>query len=841
MKLSTKAAERVIAFVLAAAISISSAFVIGCAEQCPKKKSSYMLTASSDKDSSENSQAVVPSGNDETVYVITSADGTVKKVIVSSWLKNADGASRLIDSSKLNDVENAKTNSTYTIDSKGMRIWNADGKDIYSRGISREKLPIDIKVSYYLDGNCVSVDDIAGKDGHVRIKFEYANNESRSVEINGKEETVYVPFVALTGMILDNDILRNVTITDGKLINNGDNTVVIGCALPGLKESLNIGDELNIPSGFEIEADVKGFSVETIMTYVTNELFNEIDTDVSDIDLANKIDEITEASTALCTGSSKLYDGISKLLNKSDALIAGIDKLYDGVGLINNGAKAVLDGANGLYDGAKTLYDGSSELYNGAKKLESGSGALEKGAGEVRDGAYSIADGASELKEGSGKLNDGIVILRNGASVVREASEKFKEGLNELMNDSKALYDGTSELYIGIAQADAGLQELVNNNDKLTDGSRTIFENLLSMADALLEANNLDVPKLTIDNYREVLGGVIDSLSDDNVRETAYNEALSQVTAQVEGNRETIREQVIAAYRTKIKEAVLESIGQPMTYDEYIQTVDARLQVYINDGTIDSEVEKAIWGIEELLGQLDSCNEFYNGLIVYTAGVSSVKDGTAKLTDGAGNLKDGAESLCVGTQKLYNASESLCEGTDTLYNGIDPVYQGAYALYAGITSLNDGSRALCGGLDTLYTGAGELNIGVNTLYKGSERLNGGMKELLEGAARLKYGTASLYEGTDELYKSIGELVSGTDKMKDGVSTLCDGSRELSEGMERFDDECISKIADAAGGADELIERVRALSDISKAYTSFSGNDDIKDSKVRFIYKTDSIG
>ena len=175
MKLSTKAAERVIAFVLAAAISISSAFVIGCAEQCPKKKSSYMLTASSDKDSSENSQAVVPSGNDETVYVITSADGTVKKVIVSSWLKNADGASRLIDSSKLDDVENAKTNSTYTIDSNGMRIWNADGKDIYSRGISRERLPIDIKVSYYLDGNCVSADDIAGKDGHVRIKFEYAN------------------------------------------------------------------------------------------------------------------------------------------------------------------------------------------------------------------------------------------------------------------------------------------------------------------------------------------------------------------------------------------------------------------------------------------------------------------------------------------------------------------------------------------------------------------------------------------------------------------------------------------------------------------------------------------
>lgn len=827
MKLSTKAAERVIAFVLAAAISISSAFVIGCAEQCPKKKSSYMLTASSDKDSSENSQAVVPSGNDETVYVMTSADGTVKKVIVSSWLKNADGASRLIDSSKLDDVENAKTNSTYTIDSNGMRIWNADGKDIYSRGISREKLPIDIKVSYYLDGNCVSADDIAGKDGHVRIKFEYANNESRSVEINGKEETVYVPFVALTGMILDNDILRNITITDGKLINNGDNTVLIGCALPGLKESLNIGDELDIPSGFEIEADVKGFSVETIMTYVTNELFNEIDTDVSDIDLADKIDEITEASTALCTGSSKLYDGISKLLNKSDALIAGIDKLYDGVRLINNGAKAVLDGASGLYDGAKTLYDGSSELYNGAKKLESGSGALEKGAGEARDGAYSIADGASELKEGSGKLNDGIVILRNGVSVVREASEKFKEGLNKLMNGSKALYDDTSKLYIGIAQADAGLQELVNNNGKLTDGSRTIFENLLSMADALLEANNLDVPKLTIDNYREVLGGVIDSLSEENVRETAY--------------RETIREQIIDKYRIKITEAVLESIGQPMTYDEYIQTVDARLQVYINDGTIDSEVEKAIWGIEELLGRLDSCNEFCSGLIVYTAGVSSVKDGTAKLTDGAGNLKDGAESLCVGTQKLYNASESLCEGTDALYNGIDPVYQGAYALYAGITALNDGSRALCGGLDTLYAGAGELNIGVNTLYKGSERLNGGMKKLLEGAARLKYGTASLYEGTDELYNSIGELVSGTDKMKDGVSKLCDGSRELSEGMERFDDECISKIADAAGGADELIERVRALLDISKAYTSFSGNDDIKYSKVRFIYKTESIG
>ena len=84
------------------------------------------------------------------------------------------------------------------------------------------------------------------------------------------------------------------------------------------------------------------------------------------------------------------------------------------------------------------------------------------------------------------------------------------------------------------------------------------------------------------------------------------------------------------------------------------------------------------------------------------------------------------------------------------------------------------------------------------------------------------------------------MVNGSAKLKDGVTRLHDGSGELHDGMTEFDKMGIKKIADAVGDADELIEKLRALSEISADYNSFVGNGDIEDSTVRFIYKTDSI-
>lgn len=63
------------------------------------------------------------------------------------------------------------------------------------------------------------------------------------VSIDGRQEKIYVPFAMLTGILLDNNIFTNIEISNGKLINDGDRTAVVGFAFPGLQNNLNIDKE----------------------------------------------------------------------------------------------------------------------------------------------------------------------------------------------------------------------------------------------------------------------------------------------------------------------------------------------------------------------------------------------------------------------------------------------------------------------------------------------------------------------------------------------------------------------------------------------------------------------
>ena len=104
---------------------------------------------------------------DETVYVIAGADGEAEKVIVSDWIKNPNGETTINDSSDLTDIKNIKGSETYTIDEDGMKIWDAEGNDIYYQGYSDKTLPVDVGITYTLDGKTISPDDLAGQSGHV--------------------------------------------------------------------------------------------------------------------------------------------------------------------------------------------------------------------------------------------------------------------------------------------------------------------------------------------------------------------------------------------------------------------------------------------------------------------------------------------------------------------------------------------------------------------------------------------------------------------------------------------------------------------------------------------------
>lgn len=289
----------------------------------------------------------------ETVYVLAGSDGSVKRIIVSDWIKNVLGEDELKDTSDLSGIETVKGDATYVMGGDGTRIWDADGKDIYYSGSIERELPVSVRVSYRLNGEVITAEELTGRSGKVTIRFDYTATQCETMTADGKETTLCVPFVMLTGLLLDNDSFSDVSVTNGRLINDGDRTAVVGIALPGLAEDLGLSaEQVSLPSYVEINASTTSFHLATTVSLATCEPFGAIDLsllDRAEATLAEKLTALTDAMTKLTDGSAQLYDGVCALLEKSELLVSGIGQLADGLGQLTAQSQALRDGARSVY------------------------------------------------------------------------------------------------------------------------------------------------------------------------------------------------------------------------------------------------------------------------------------------------------------------------------------------------------------------------------------------------------------------------------------------------------------------------------------------------------------
>lgn len=574
MKTGKKDLIKVIA--VAAAGVIAGTGVTAAAFGTANKTEDTENTSAASSQAAETTEQKKPS-KDETVYVLANADGSVKKIIVSDWIKN-NGGKTVSDKTELSDIKNVKGDESYVMDTDNMREWNADGKDIYYQGTISKALPVDLKVSYELDGKPVSSESLAGKSGKVTIRFDYTNNQYKNVSIDGKNTKIYVPFVMLTGLLLDNDIFTNVEISNGKIINDGDRIIAVGFALPSMQENLNLSrDKVDIPDFVEITADVNNFALSNTLTVAANSIISDLDVSKLDSadDLQASLNELSSAMSKLLDGSSELYGGLSELLLKSNELISGVDKL---------------------------------------------------------------ANGASALSDGAAALS-------------------------------------------------AGLSELVSNNDTLNAGAKQVFDTLLSAVSQKLKDNGITVDTLTVENYKTVIGGLLENPTDSqkaeliNIADAALNAKLSAIG-------------VPQNYYGAVKVLLATKLSSGETQESAMAEIAAMLQ-NISDpqnaaaigaaaATAESENGKQIINafclnlanqtleptVKEAVAQLDSYNEFYKGVLAYTAGAKQAYDGSTELKNGAKELSDGANALKSGSLQLVGGVQQLTDGSKRLADGL---------------------------------------------------------------------------------------------------------------------------------------------------------------------------
>ena len=654
---------------------------------------------------------------DETVYVLASADGTVKKIIVSDWIKNTLKSSTLTDYSELENAENVKGDESYTVSGENCRVWDAQGNDIYYQGNIDKELPVDLSVTYYLDGKAVSADEIKGKSGKVKIRYDYKNKQYETVNIDGKDEKIYVPFVMITGLMLDNDIFTNVNVTNGKLINDGDRTIVAGFALPGMQESLNLDKEkLELPDYIEITADAKDFEMTNTVTIAANDMFNMVNTDNLDSvdELDSAIKQLTDAMTALCDGSDKLYGGLCTLLNKSGELISGVDK-----------------------------------LCAGAQQLKDGAAAVDAGAGQIKD---------------------------------------------------------------GLTELDGGLTELDSNNAKLNGGARQIFESVLAAAQEKISSYGITVDKLTPENYNKVLSNLITSPTQEQQQELI---AIADKTVEAELAKNSVPEE----NRAVIKYMLAKRVIAGKTQDEAMGEIAAILQDAKIYSTVPTELPayKALY--DAVYAQMPDAAvaERITSVAVYLASQSGAQPAQCI----------SAAQAVAANAKVYaaEAAESSTETGAKVTNG--------FLLAAAQKTINEAKSSL-DSVNTFNEKLKEYTDGVTSAKNGTDKL-------VSGSDALKDGTSSLKEGTETLYNGILTLKDGTPALVSGITELRDGSRQLSDGLKEFNESGVKKITDAVDGdLKGLFIRIKAVGDVSKDYTSFTGISEDMAGKVKFIYRTDAI-
>ena len=623
------------------------------------------------------------SSKDETVYVLASADGEVNKIIVSDWISNSNGSESISDESSLSDIENVKGDETYSVDSDGMLVWDAQGNDIYYQGNSTDELPVGMTVSYKLDGKSVTADEIAGKSGKVTIRFDYENREYETVLINGSSTKIYVPFAMLTGLILDNDNFTNVEVSNGKLINDGDRTIVAGLAFPGLQQNLNISkSKLEIPDYIEITADAENFELGTTVTVATNEIFNEIDTSkLSSAD--GELDSLSQLSTAmtqLIDGSSALYSGLSTLLEKSDELVSGVEQLA-------SGAKTLKDGAASLDSGAATLKKGVEDLSSGLNTLSSSSSELNSGAEQVFNTLLSTA--ATQIRAAGIEISDltianyadvlnAVIASLDDTTVYNQALAQVTEAVEAKRGDITTAV--TAEVKNQVTE-EVTAEVQSNVTAEVTAAVRnTVAEQVISSS----------LNKTKADYDAEVTAGKITAEQQSAV-ETAINEQMAQSTV-----TENINTQVSAKMQsTDVQNTISQNVETQMQSEKVqniiSQNVEIQVQKAISENMSSTEVQAKLTAASEgaksviaLKSSLDSYNTFYLGLKKYTAGVDSAASGAGQLKDGAASLKDG--------------TSTLKDGAATLYDGILTLQNGMPALVDGTTQLRDGSMTLSDGL-----------------------------------------------------------------------------------------------------------------------------------------------
>lgn len=531
---------------------------------------------------------------DETVYILADAQGAARKIIVSDWLKNPQGADTLPDVSTLENIENVKGLETFE-----NGLWNAAGKDIYYQGESQAQLPLEMRVSYALDGQEIAPEALAGKSGRVTIRFDFT--------VSQKQAGVSVPFAVVTAALLENDVFTDVQVTNGQLVNDGERTLVVGAALPGLQSSLGLTeDQLALPEYVEISAQAEGFALPVTAALASCEPFALLPVERLDSveDLKQAAKKLDDGMARLIDGGTQLYDGLATLETKSGELAQGVSQLNDGL--------AQLTAQN------DTLNSACDQVF----------AALLAAANEQL--AAASPDAPALTQENYAAVLDQLIAALSPEGVAAAARQQVEQAVRQQEDTIRQAVEAAVR-----EQAAAQVRQAVEEG---------VREKALAALDTTPEAYAaaLEAGKIPQEQQQQLAAALEQQMASDAVQALIQQQTDAQMQSQ----------EAVQAVAQNVEAQVQALVEQQMQSD----AVQAQVQA------AEAQYQSALESLTALRAQLESFQAFHDGLAAYTQGAASAAAGAAQineampaLTQGVSQLRSGAMQLKTGLTVL-NAS-----------------------------------------------------------------------------------------------------------------------------------------------------------------------------------------
>lgn len=733
---------------------------------------------------------------DESVYSKLDANGNIYQTTVSDHLKNTEKSEFLKDISDLMNIENVSGNQELNQENNTL-TWKAQGDDIYYQGNTQKELPVECKVTYSLDGKKINKEDIAGKTGLVKITLEFTNKEQRKVNINGKTETMYVPFVVGMGTIIDNENNKNIDVTNGKVIDNGNKTMVFGIALPGMQESLGVSkDDLEIPNKIEISMEAKKFEMKEIYCFASPKLIEENDLEVFD-------------------NLDKIYEIASQLKNASNQLAKGASELRDGAKKLNNGT-----------------YELSTNLYTQISKYEEVRKQLSNKK-EIEDKIVKIIN--AEIKKVAPELE--VLAEQEAANVIKENKERIEEKTAE-----------TALEYTNIA-IEEKLNEIANNKEEIIKFSdellnkiekdiKTALDNIEQKEDvktleaAIKQAILQDVTNTVKAKTSEVINQQVEtmkaSVTDPTALLTQTDAAILNASKEkiaktmIPGIQAQYAEQGITLSDTEAEAKAIEVLNQLVT------TVSKNTMDKTLDTVATKAPEMAEKTIQEIATNLNTNEALAKAILDYENKIIA----EIKATIGEETLAAMKENI---KQEIIEELEKAFKDDKTLQAQIQAY--GAKAKAELNATIDDVAEKTAKKLASDLTEELANQIASNLIKK---QLNGELTQTELDKELSKYEDL-INSKLGEVDNQISTLKEALAQLSNGTTQLANGANKLSEGMNKFDDEAIQKIYNYINGDVKNLEvRVEKLKNLANEYQSFTMIDENASGNVKFIMLIDGI-